>query len=325
MKLFQLIEKRVWHFLGNVQEPFYSWLNKCMNFWLLMKNREKIRHFPEGEHKDKIFYLIDDLPYSVGLAGWYDRVLGYMKRAEAKGWIPIVAKSHDSAFKERGDWYTYFSAVSRYSHLDINEFANVVKAEGHGVIHKRYNPKEIAIRHRLSANAKLNEETSDFVEQILSKFNCNETKSIGVYFRGTDYRVGKSWRPIGHTTVPAYEDFAMELEQTAEKWGVDLKNGSSIFFVTEEEEALEFFKNRWPNIRYIKKARFKNFRFGVCVPHQVPDGVAHIDNNRLYLADIVGLSRCNYLFGGVNGGVLMALNLNGNKYQGVNIINTGVS
>ena len=120
MKLFQLIEKRVWHFLGNVQEPFYSCLNKCMNFWLLMKNREKIRHFSEGEHKDKIFYLIDDLPDSVGLAGWYDRVLGYMKRAEAKGWIPIVVKSHDSAFKERGDWYTYFSAVSRYSHLDIN-------------------------------------------------------------------------------------------------------------------------------------------------------------------------------------------------------------
>ena len=37
------------------------------------------------------------------------------------------------------------------------------------------------------------------------------------------------------------------------------------------------------------------------------------------------LAKCDYLIGGVNGGVLMALNLNGNRYKGVHVLNTGVN
>ena len=48
-------------------------------------------------------------------------------------------------------------------------------------------------------------------------------------------------------------------------------------------------------------------------------------NNFLYVLEIYALARCDYLIGGVNGGVLMALNLNGNRYKGVHVLNTGAN
>jgi len=56
------------------------------------------------------------------------------------------------------------------------------------------------------------------------------------------------------------------------------------------------------------------------LPHTTPK-----ENNFLYLLDIYALSKCQYLIGGVNGCVLMALNLNGNRYRDVDILNTGVN
>ena len=45
----------------------------------------------------------------------------------------------------------------------------------------------------------------------------------------------------------------------------------------------------------------------------------------MYLLEIHALARCGYLIGGVNVGVLMALNLNGNRYKGVHVLDTGVN
>ncbi len=177
----------MWHFLGTVPEPFYSWLNSTANAWIRFRHPERIVH-PGTLHPDKTFYVIRDLPYHVGLAGWYDRVLGYMIRARKKGWIPIVDHRPDPKAGDpktgRGNWYSYFTGVSEYNPDDINGFANVVFAVMQGVIHKRYNRAEIARRSQMCGLAKLNDRASSFVESRYKEmFPQGSDGYVGVYFR----------------------------------------------------------------------------------------------------------------------------------------------
>ena len=331
MKKFRAwLDDRIWHFLGTVQEPFYTWLNALANAWILFRNPERVSHHG-SLYPDKTFYIIRDLPYSVGLAGWYDRVIGYVLRARKKGWIPIVVQSEDlkagDAENGRGNWYSYFDAVSPYHPEDVYGFANVVESVMHGVIHKRYRRAVVRIRHEVSASIALNAETQDFVESRLRDlFGRLPTRNVvGVYFRGTDYRKTSEWKPTGHAVVPGYEVFCAEVERSLHNWNVYFADGRNLFVVTEEQEALDYFLRRYPRMTYVVKPRFSNFRFGVRLPDQTPGELSHRENNRLYLLDIYALARCDYLIGGVNGGVLMALNLNGNRYKGVHVLNTGVN
>jgi len=329
MKLKAWLNTKLFHFIGTIQEPWYTWINAFANAWILFRNPEKVTH-PGSLHPDKTFYVIRDLPYYVGLAGWYDRVLGYMLRAERKGWIPVVEHLPDPQAGDpetgRGNWYSYFTAVSQYDPKDIHTFANVVYAVNLGAIHKRYNRNEIALRHEISQRAKLNRQSCSVIDSRYGKlFPDGAASYVGIYFRGTDYRVKGSWRPVGHAAVPEYDAFAKEAEKSMRKWGFDIGQGERLFVVTEEQEALEYLLARYPKAKYYEKPRFAQFKFGVNLPSQIPPDLTQRENNFLYLLDIYTLSCCDYLIGGVNGGVLMALNLNGNRYRGVHVLNTGVN
>ena len=125
--------------------------------------------------------------------------------------------------------------------------------------------------------------------------------------------------------TPDVDWFCDTVERDMRKWGVDVGDGSHIFVVTEEQEALDRIKQRFPKCRYVEKERFSNFKKGkyLCslrLPTMTPKM-----NNFMYMLEIYALAKCDYLIGGVNGGVLMALNLNGNRYKGVHVFNTGVN
>lgn len=98
-----------------------------------------------------------------------------------------------------------------------------------------------------------------------------------------------------------------------------------VFVVTEEQEALDGIKKRFPKCRYVEKERFSNFSEGKYLCYRRLPTLTPKMNNFMYMLEIYAMSRCDYLIGGVNGGVLMALNLNGNQYKGVHVMNTGVN
>ena len=305
MKLRSWFNAKLFHFLGTIQEPWYTWINDLANAWILFRNPEKVTH-PGTLHPDKTFYVIRDLPHYVGLAGWHNRVLGYMLRAERKGCIPVVEHLPDPKTGDpesgRGNWYSYFTAVSRYDPKDTHTFSNVVHVVNMVAIHKRYNRNKIALRHEISQHARLNEQSSSVIyPRYRILFPDGAARYVGIYFRGTDYRVKGAWKPVGHAAVPEYGAFAEEAETAMRKCGLDIGYGERL------------------------KPRFSQFKFGVNLPSQIPPDSTQRKNNLLYLLDIYTLSCCDYLIGGVNGGVLMALNLNGNRYKGVHVFNTGVN
>jgi len=101
MSVKQSFSRWLTHFLGGVQEPWYTLLNALANRWLLFKNPERVTC--RGDlNEGKTIYLIRELSPHVGLAGWYDRVLGYVLRARKMGWVPVVVPP-DGTDPERGD------------------------------------------------------------------------------------------------------------------------------------------------------------------------------------------------------------------------------
>lgn len=319
--------------LARIPEPLYSWLKDADNWFSLLRCPELVEHSCESEgglHPDKTIYVIGDFSYSVGLASWYDNVLGRMKRAQRKGWIPVVARTAPDAgsgeVAERGDWYEYFSPVSDVSPDDVQKCANVVRARPLQMIHKRFNRREIAIRHSMSNCASFNHKTMDFIlPRYKSLFGDKGGDFVGIYYRGTDYRKEGDYCPAGHAAVLEYDAFIDYIEHVLAGWHVSAQKGERLFFVTEEDEALKAFLGRFPLANYFQKPRFMRGEIKTKTPMHVPHGTTFKENNRMYLLDLYSLSRCGYLIGPMNSGLLMALNLNGNRYKGVHIMKTGVN
>jgi len=313
------------HFLGTIQEPWYSWINALANLVIRLRKPERITH-PGILYPEKTFYIIDDLSPYVGLAGWYDRVLGYMLRAKGKGWTPIVVPCLP-AQADDGDWAAFFNGPTPEIPIaEALQGRNVVHATPQGMIHKRYNRKNIAMRHPLCAEVPLSAEAQAFVDSRLKPlFENMPSPRVAIRFRGTDYRSSGNYCPSGHAKVPDIDMFCDTVEADMKRWNVPVGEGESIFVVTEEKEALDAIRKRFPRCRFVEKERFSNFKFGQYLNfHRLPT-LTPKENNLMYLLEIYAMSQCDYLIGGVNGGVLMALNLNGNRYKAVDVLNTGVS
>ena len=326
---------REWFFLrmlglvAHVDEPLYSPIKSAVNAWLRFRGNE--REVSLGElNGDKTFYVIREFPPSVGLAGWYDRAIGYIARAESKGWIPVIAPPEpDASSRDVGDWYSYFAAPSAYAIDEVMKSRHVVFAVTQAVVHKRYNRREIDRRHRICRLIPPKREIMAFLETRAQEvlYGMPPGRRVGAYYRGTDYKKHGDWRPFGHASVPDAEAWCDSLQEDLSRWGIagGSADGAGVFIVTEEQEALETIRKRFPDARFVNKERFSNFRYGVCLPQQRLANTSAFENNRLYLLDLFILSKCDYLFGTINGGLMMALNWNGNAYRDVHILDIGVS
>lgn len=315
---------KAFHLLAKVDEPFYGPVNRLVNFLVRIRNPERVRHLGEL-HPDKTFYVIRDFSESVGLAGWYDRALGYLDRADRKGWIPVV-EAQPPAQSDDGDWYVFFKGPSIYPLDEVLHSRNVVFATMQGMIYKRYNPKNVARRHLLARKIPVSDEVRKFLDERLEPlFEGMPRPIVAVRYRGTDYRAGEDYCPIGHAKVPREDLFCDAVEMDLGRWGVPVGAGEHVFVVTEEQESLDKIRKRFPKCRFVEKERYAGFKPGKYLVYCRLPTLTPKMNNFMYLLEIFAMARCDYLIGGINGGVLMALNLNGNRYRGVDIIKTGVN
>jgi hypothetical protein len=314
--------------LARIDEPFYTPVNWLANAILLLRHPERVTH-PGTLHPDKTFYVIRDLPPTAGLASWLDRVAGYCIRAKKKGWTPVVVPN-PPAQPDSGIWYDFFQGVSDVPVEEALQGKNVVNAITLGMIHKRYSKRNIRRRHEIYQGIGLSKQAKSFVgARLPALLEGIRIPSVAVCYRGTDYRAKGRWRPVGHASVPEMDDFIAIVEKDLAKWGLPAENGDNIFFMTEEQEALDAFLRRFPACHYVRRERFANFDYGkpglLYLCYQRLPNTSPKENTMYYLLEILASARCDYLIGGYNGGVLAACNFNGNKYQGVHILKTGVS
>lgn len=311
-----------------IQEPFYSWIMAAYNKLLMIRNPEKMTH-PGIKNPQQTFYMIRLDNQGIGLASFYDEVLGAMKYASKRGYVPVVDISDPDCSlvdpERKGDaWEYYYAGIETngkiYSKEDAAAAANVIYHDQRLItLYKRYSPKEIYCRSELSKRIYYNEETKCFLEKMEREILA-EMPRIAVYYRGTDYKTHGNYVPVGHPKVMEIESFWHEVREYADKVGCP-----NIFFVTEEQEALDYvlLNKEELKVAYIPKKRFSNFGFDTSISSKILPGVSRFENNLLYLLDLDMMSKCQYLFGPFNSGIQMALNLNGGEYRDVHIVDIG--
>lgn len=321
----------IYFLLSKFGEPIYSVLIYIGNKLLLLKNREKCTQYGPL-NPEKYFYVISNL--AGGAASQYDAVLGYIRRANKKGYIPIVDLNNssndclrDNGQKENNPWEYYweqpydYRSQKRYTLDEVYKSKNVIHNTGLHMIYKRVNKKNVNKRFETSKIIPFKKAHQLFFENLYENLlGACKGGVIGAYYRGTDYKTVGDWHPSGHAKVPEIEQYCNVIEEDMKKWKC-----KEVFFVTEEQEALEYFLTRFPEAKYIVKERFSNFAYGRTIAEQVPGNTTRYQNNLLYLADIYMLSRCNYLIGTINSGMLMAMNLNNNKYEDVHVLKLGTT
>lgn len=321
----------IYFLLGKVKEPFYSFLMYIFNRLKLFKEPERIKKYGDL-NPDVTFYVISNLPG--GLASQYDAALGYIDRAIKKGYIPVIDLQNsindclkDAERKESNPWDYFFEQPiigqlqRKYTLEEVYNSRRVIHCSSLHTIYKRVNKKNIHRRFLLSQYIKITEPQHSSIRKMYEElFEDISSDVVGVYYRGTDYKTVGDWRPVGHAKVPQIEMFCDALEKDMRKW-----NSDAVFFMTEEQEALEYFLKRFPKAKYIIKERFSNFSYGRTIAEQVPKSTSRFQNNLLYLADIYILSKCQYLVGTVNSGLLMAMNWNNNEYKDYDILSYGIT
>lgn len=322
MKITSKLSEALFHELSNINEPFYSILNSLANFIFLLAFPEK----KEGKGRIKLYIIRLDAK-EIGWASCIDEIIGYMMRAKKKKYIPVIQLSdsknaiYDSNIGGNA-WDYYF----RQPFLDAdninNNYCKIYCNTKIKTVYKRYNPKQIHERSIILRDLKYNEKMCDYIRQNeVGMFGKSEI--VGAYYRGTDYKKAPGWNPVGHSKVPDVYSFLDNLVSYCEE-----KSCKNVFIMTDEEEAFEYLTKQLEKdkvVRYINHPRFVKFKYGSTISTQTPDGLSRFENNRYYLLDIDILSKCTYLFGTMNSGMLLALNMNDNQYKDVNILNLGAN
>ena len=334
-----------------IQEPFYSFIIYIYNGFV--RRRNGIQRVSNGkEYTDKVFYLIELNDTAIGLASFYDKVLGAVKYADKKNYIPVVNITDTQVLgavkyankknyipvvnitntqsnivdPERGGngWEYYFSGIETdgqvYSLKDLTNAQNVVLADPSCItLYKRYSIHEIERRNKICCRIQYNKDTASYIEKA-EKDLLHEDKTIGVYYRGTDYRKRGNWNPVGHPKVLGINDFWQEVQCFSKE-----VHCCNVFLVTEEQEAVDYILSNSSNlnVEYVRKKRFSDFDYSDSISTMTPAGVSKYENNLLYLLDVDMLSKCDFLFGAFCSGVQMALNMNGNRYEKVHIVDIG--
>ena len=98
-----------------------------------------------------------------------------------------------------------------------------------------------------------------------------------VFYRGTDYNPAPGWDLVGHPVIAGIEQFCDIVGKKLDEWQV-----SGIFFMTEEQQALDYFVQRFPQAHYVAKERFgSNFKAGVGIPYQRLPHRAQLERRQL--------------------------------------------
>jgi hypothetical protein len=284
-----------------------------------------------NENPDKTFLLIKLNNPILGLMAIQSNVLGYLRIAYNKGYIPVVdLKNHKNGYLETAEigninaWEYYFEQPTRYTLDDVYKSKNVITTSGEATL-EAYPLRFHFLMNQKSSAAYYFKLLNSFVrikDSVLHKINqeCNSIiggkRVIGVVNRGSDYINTK-----GHAIQPTVGDLIIKIKELLLMWGCEY-----IFLATEEEYVLELFKNSFNDKLLVNKCcrinSFDKYIFYTDVRFNRENDLYY--KGLEYLTSVVILSRCNCLVGSMIVAVSGALVMNQGKYENKYIYDLGV-
>lgn len=265
-----------------------------------------------GERKTEILYYIrSGNPFS-GFGAELRRTLDALFFADFYGLIPVVEYTHDYIYSEMEDvngtgnpYEYYFTQPAGISAGQAGQYVHIFFREEHRELVRKSihdfctnSPYELPETYiwELGRIAKkylcLNAIQKAYVERSLEGIGLNETKIIGVHYRGTDFRCGYK----KHPKMLSINDYYTAIDEYLDQSKAECR----IFLATDEERAIELFKERYGD----RMIYFTDtYRSGNGEPVHFSKDSRELHNYRLgreILRDMVMLSHCDYLVSGLS-------------------------
>ena len=290
------------------------------------------------KNPDKTFFVIRLFPPAVGYLANYNYVLGYMKYAYEKGWIPVVDMQNYATFYQedesvngtRNVWEYYFlqpeeiGTGKRYSLEEVYQSKNVVLANGSMQLQSFDACRNLEVLKWQSEMARLapfNERTLTHLEKARNEVIPEGVPVVGVAFRGSD--MGS--RMIGHYIQATVDDVVPRLNEKMIEWFGQSDVKPAIFVKSEEAETVNDFSKYFEKVCYVDEKRLENFdKEGI---HNVAENYKNSSKYQQtldYFTSIYLLSKCDYLMGSMNNGVNTAIIWNGGSYKVCDVIDKGI-
>lgn len=313
--------------------PVLYWLY----LYLTQRNADKKlieqKRYLGSENPDKTFFIIKLNNPNLGLFAIYNCVLGYLRIADIKGYIPVVdLKNYKNGYLENEEigtvnaWEYYFEQPSHYSLDEVYRSKNVIFSSG-------ISPREAApatLNFLLGYKEKssyyfnlINKQLhikSD-IQEIIDK-ECqniiNAKRVIGVKSRGSDLINLK-----GHAIQPDVDTLIAKTKEMLIEWNCEF-----VFLASEEESIVEIFRKHFADKLLINESfRITSFDEDEYLPFvEISSGRKNDKylKGLEYLTTVVILSKCNCLIGSLVGSTVGAIEMNQGQYENTYIYDLGV-
>lgn len=312
-----------------------KWL---FNLVLIPRLMYKAVRYPEKKKKfgelnpDKTFYVIRLAPPATGFLANYNYVLGYMKYAFEKGWIPVIdMENYATLYQEaqpyngtKNVWEYYFEQPfdkktgKRYTLDEVYHSQNVIlgKADVQEMYDDSLSAEVLKWQYEMSTLVPFNEFMKKHIDEVYEKSMPHSGAVLGVPTRGSDTKR----RIVGHPIPLSVDELTPIIYAKCKEW-----NMSNIYVKAEEEETINYLVNHLENVYYSECERFKNYSAEKDINATIGNKqISKAESLKDYLTDIKMLSLCSSIIGTKNNGLITAIIWNGGKYKNVEVIDNGI-
>lgn len=311
----------------------YKHIYKAVMSYFRFRYREHKKRFGRL-NPDKTFYVIRVRREKLGLMGYYNSVLGHVRYALQKGFIPVVDMMNyrnpylsRKTYKKINAWEYYFNQLSEYSLKEVYKSANVILSSGETpdeaiprrLYRRVYSHKDIAAGYFeiIKNYLHINKEMEEHISRVYNALFPKNARVLGVSSRGTDM-IGFP----GHSIQPSKEELLDLAVEEMKKRECDY-----VFLSAEEVGIVNYFKEKLGDKLLVdERKRFKGFT-GVVGIDVVSDSEKRQDEEYImgkeYLTTVALLSKCCCLLGTLIGSTLGAIGMNQGRYEHVEIYDKG--
>ena len=316
----------------------YSMIYKQYNEIRQVKSREKKRSFGKM-NADKTIYVIRVRKETLGLMGYYMAVLGNIRIAMERNWIPVVdLKNYKNTYLTdeevglKNSWEYYFCQPGKTTLEEAYKSKNVVlrnmetplEAEPRRFYYEVYLRKDMQLYYNIVLDMmKFNAETMEKLDEtylkVFEPIAKEKEKVIGVVSRGTDL-LGFP----GHSIQPSTEELMQEKEKLMEKYSCRY-----IFLASDTDKAVRDFKEHFGEKHVLTNDCRRYDQCGIngenvlSEMHFVRKNDEYLKGME-YLTTVWLLSRTDVLYGSLVGATVSAICLNRGEYEHVEIFDKGV-
>ncbi len=275
----------------------------------LFDKDSKEHYIKRGDPNKPTYYIIRRNFEGEGLFARYRLIMGHVRYALSKGWIPVVDMQYypnpylpPEKLGKENSWEYYFEQPMR---VGLEEAYN-----GENVILGRGNFIEPRPGHAMSLLENKNNSLAEWrnlikqgymkikparMKEILAtreKLFAPNDRVLGVLLRGTDY---VTLRLQGHPVQPSVELAISTISKKLKEW-----NCNKIFLATEDKTIVEKIKAAFGDVCITLDREYVDYEpqpgNRVCVQHLDRENDHFIQGND-YLKQMVLLSMCNSFVG----------------------------